>query len=141
MSEWLLLLLYRLYFTSSSLWNIFTRTQGPVIVKTDPKRMSHLNKCYTTISGHFFAMFMFIFHKNQVQRVILICIMVLNFNWFKIYGLKCILRLNATLANSNKNGNWQMAILWPFLDIFWPTLNSSFTKLRFKQLFWGADRV
>ena len=75
-------------------------------IKSDPKWMLLLNHWYTTISGHFFAMCMFIFHKTEVQRVILICLMGLNFNWFKNYGLKCILRLNTALANSQKNGNW-----------------------------------
>ena len=43
--------------------------------------------CYKTVSGHFFAIC--IFHKTEVQAVILRCSMGLNFNWFKIYGLKC----------------------------------------------------
>ena len=84
-------------------------------LKTDPKRMLLLNNCYTTVSGHFFAMCMFIFHKTEVQKVILICLMGLNFNWFKSYGLKCILRLNATLANSQKMATDK----WPFYDHFW----------------------
>ena len=87
-------------------------------LKTDPKRMLLLNNCYTTVFGHFFAMCMFIFHKTEVQRVILICLMGLNFNWFKSYGLKCILRLNATLANSQKMATDK----WPFYDHFWSFL-------------------
>jgi hypothetical protein len=86
------------------------------------------NNCYTTVSGSFFAMCMFIFHKTEVQRVILICIMGLNFNWFKSNRLKCILRLKSTLANSQKNGNWQMAILWPFLVIFFANFIFIFHK-------------
>ena len=84
-------------------------------LKTDPKRMLLLNNCYTTVSGPFFAMCMFIFHKTEVQRVILICLMGLNFNWFKSYGLKCILRLNATLANSQKMATDK----WPIYEHFW----------------------
>ena len=114
-------------------------------VKTDPKRMLLLNNWYTTIPGHFFAMCMFIFHKTEVQRVILICLMGLNCNWFKSYGLKCILRLNATLANSHQliNGHF-MTITGHFLANFkfifhktevqtvvlrcWPSLNLNWNK-------------
>ena len=74
-----------------------------------------LNNCYTTVSGPFFAMCMFIFHKTEVQRVILIRLTGLNFNWFKSYGLKCILRLNATLANSQKMATDK----WPIYEHFW----------------------
>ena len=51
-----------------------------------------LNDCYKTISGHFFAIYMFIFHKHEVQMVILICSAGLNFNWFKSYDLKGSMR-------------------------------------------------
>ena len=42
-------------------------------LKTDPKQMLLLNNCYTTVSGHFFALCIFIFHKTEIQRVILVC--------------------------------------------------------------------
>ena len=86
---------------------------------------------------------MFIFHKTEVQRIILICLMGLNFNWFKSYGLKCILRLKATLANSQKNGHF-MTISGHFFSNFififhktevqtvtlrcWPSLNLNWNK-------------
>ena len=54
---------------------------------------------FTTISGHFVANCMFIFHKKEVQKVILRCLMGLNTNWFKNYGLRCKLRPRASLAN------------------------------------------
>ena len=56
-----------------------------------------------------------IFHKFEVQTVILICSAGLNFNWFKSYGLKCSLRPRATLANSQKIATNK----WPFNDHFW----------------------
>ena len=74
-------------------------------VKTDWKRMLLLKDYYTIVSGHFFAKCMFIFHKPEIQRVILICSTGLNFNWCKSYGLKGSLRTHATLANSQINGN------------------------------------
>ena len=54
---------------------------------------------FTTISGHFVANCMFIFHKKEVQKVILRCLTGLNINWFKNYGLRCKLRPRACLAN------------------------------------------
>ena len=37
-----------------------------------------------TISGHFLANYMKIFHKKEVQTVILRCLLCLNLNWIKI---------------------------------------------------------
>ena len=42
----------------------------------------------TTITGHFFSIFMFIFHKTEVQKVILRCLTGLNLDWFKSYDTK-----------------------------------------------------
>ena len=42
------------------------------VLKTDRKRMLLLNNRHTTISGHFFAICMFIFHKPEVQTVSLV---------------------------------------------------------------------
>ena len=41
------------------------------------------NGCFTTISGHFFGNYMTIFHKTEVQTVILRCLTGLNHDWFK----------------------------------------------------------
>ena len=54
---------------------------------------------FTTISGHFSANCMFIFHKKEVQTVILRCLTGLNIDWFKNYGLRCKWRPRACLAN------------------------------------------
>ena len=49
-----------------------------------------LKDCYTTISGHFFTICTYvIFHKTEVQTVILRCLMSLNLDWLKNYGLRC----------------------------------------------------
>ena len=37
--------------------------------------------------------------------------------------------------------SWQMAVFRPFLAFFSPTTWISFTKLKFRQWFWGAERV
>ena len=64
---------------------------------------------FTTISGHFFANCMFIFHKTKVQTVILRCLMGLNLDWFKRYGLRCRWRPPRYLANSQKIPNQAFA--------------------------------
>ena len=56
------------------------------VLKSDPKRMLLLNDCYKTVSDHFFAVYMFIFHK--VQRVSLRCFTDMNPNLLKIYDTK-----------------------------------------------------
>ena len=50
----------------------------------------------------FIAISMVIFHKTEIQTVILRCITGLNLDWFKIYGLRCIMRLRIGSANSQK---------------------------------------
>ena len=55
---------------------------------------------------------MFIFHKTEVQKVILRCLTGLNLDWFKSYGLRCSLRLRASSANSQKIAT----AMWPFYN-------------------------
>ena len=59
---------------------------------------------------------MFIFHKTEVQKVILRCRMGLNLDWFKSYGLRCGLRLRASTANSQKLATDK----WPCNNHTWP---------------------
>ena len=47
-----------------------------------------INGYFTTISGHFFANCIFIFHKTEVQMVILMCLSGLKSDWFKGYNTK-----------------------------------------------------
>ena len=42
-----------------------------------------MNGGFTTISGHFFANYIKIFHKTEIQTVILRCLVCLNLNWIK----------------------------------------------------------
>ena len=94
-----------------------------------------------TISGHFFANCINIFHKTEVQTVILMCLMGQNLNWFKSYDIKWSLRLWACLANSEiDHQNLQLinGHSRPFLAIFLPTIWKSFTKLWFRRSFFGA---
>ena len=45
------------------------------------------NGHFMTISGHFFANYMKIFQKTEIQTVILRCLVGLNLNWIKSYGI------------------------------------------------------
>ena len=46
-----------------------------------------LKKCayLKPISSHFIANYMIVFHKNEVQKIILICLMGLNSKWLNSY--------------------------------------------------------
>ena len=62
-----------------------------------------INGRFPTISSHFFANYMNIFHKNEVQTVILRCWTGLKLNWFKSYGTnakKCKNAKNITQMRS-----------------------------------------
>ena len=43
------------------------------------------NGHFLTICGHFFGNYIDIFHKTEIQTVILRCILCLNVNWIKSY--------------------------------------------------------
>ena len=58
----------------------------------------------------FFAFCMVIFHKTEIQTVILRCLTSLNLNWFKSNGLRCSLRPNTVSANLQKLATDK----WPF---------------------------
>ena len=75
-----------------------------------------INSRFMTISGHFSASYIEILHKTEVQTVILRCLMGLNLDWFKIYGLWCKWRPCACLANFQKIATDK----WSFYYHFWP---------------------
>ena len=67
-----------------------------------------------TISGHFSTNYMFIFHKTEVQTVILMCCQSLNLNWYKIYGTKSKKTkkpIELFFTKSQKTGNGNIFIL------------------------------
>ena len=67
--------------------------------------MTITNAHFMTISGHFSANCMFIFHKTEGQTVILRCLTGLNLDWFKSYGLRCRWRPRTCLFYHH---------IWPF---------------------------
>ena len=56
-------------------------------VKKTTENLWLINGHLGTISGHFWANYMKIFHKKEVQTVILRCLVCLNLNWIKSYNL------------------------------------------------------
>ena len=63
-----------------------------------------MNSHFTIISGHFFANYVNIFHKTEIQTVILRCLMSLKLNWCKSYDTKC---KNAENAHESFSTKWQ----------------------------------
>ena len=88
-------------------------------MKSDRKRMLLFNNCYKIVSGYFFAIGIFIFHKTEVQTVILRCLTGLNYNWFKSYGLRCSWRSLVSLVNFWKIASDKWPILRTHLAFFW----------------------
>ena len=96
---------------------------GRVWVRQTPKKWQLINGHFTTICGHFFAKYMFIFHKTEIQTVILRCLTSLNLNWYKSYDTE---GKNTHFANvcfwtkSQKNGNGNICVL---CHNFWTNQN------------------
>ena len=83
---------------------------GCMQVRRTPKKRQLINSHFKTIYGHFFANYMFIFHKTEIQTVILRCLMSLNLNWYKSYDTKRKNSKNTNLCfwtklQKNRNGN------------------------------------
>ena len=55
--------------------------------KKKPENLRLKNGHFTTLSGHFSANYIKIFQKNEIQTVILRCLVGLNLNWIKSYGM------------------------------------------------------
>ena len=51
------------------------------------KNLSFKNGHFLTICGHLFGNYIHIFHKTEIQTVILRCLVGLNLNWIKSYGI------------------------------------------------------
>ena len=64
------------------------KSKQTFLVNYVSKRMSLINDHCTTISGHFFAICMFLFHKTEVLTVILRCLTGLTYDWLKSYDTK-----------------------------------------------------
>ena len=58
-------------------------------VEGESQNLRLINCHFTTLSSHFFGIAMCIFHKTEMQTVILRCWTGLYLNWFYSYGIKC----------------------------------------------------
>ena len=86
---------------------------GCMQVRRTPKKRQLINSHFKTIYGHFFANYMFIFHKTEIQTVILRCLTIINLNCYKSYDTKHKKAKNAKTqihvfvqnCKINRNGN------------------------------------
>ena len=51
------------------------------------ENLSFKNGHFLTICGHFFGNYIDIFHKTEIQTVILRCLVCLNLNWIQSYNI------------------------------------------------------
>ena len=78
--------------------------RGPSVMwYSDRKWKILINDCCRTLSGHFFAICMFIFHKTEVLKVILRCLTGLNYDWFKSYDTRRKISISFFFAILYKN--------------------------------------
>ena len=61
---------------------------GYLDVEGESQNLRLINHHFTTVSSHFFAISINIFHKTEILTVILRCCMDLYLNWFSSYGPK-----------------------------------------------------
>ena len=100
------------------------------------KYMTH----FRTISGPLLANYIKIFHKSEVQMVILRCLVCLNPNWIKSYDLICITILFSKPENASFVGYFMKWVLTPQketgsliikMDIF-PKFSGCFYKPQYR---------
>ena len=71
----------------------------PNASSANSKKIAIDKQSFQTMSGHSFANYMFIFHKTEIQTVLLRCLRSLNLNWYKSYDKK------PKNAKNTKDGN------------------------------------
>ena len=89
-----------------------------------------MNGSCTTISGHFLAICMFIFHKTEIQTVILRCLTIINLNCYKSYDTKHKNAKNAKNTNACFCTKLQKKQKWKYLHFVSYCLN----KLGFRSV-------
>ena len=62
-------------------------SRGFQFCKKKNEKLPLINGHFMTISGHFSTSYIDIFHKNDVQTVILRCLVCLNLNWIQSYNM------------------------------------------------------
>ena len=103
--------------------------------KKNTENLWLINGHFRTISGHFLANCMKIFHKKEVQTVILRCLVGLNLNWIKNYDI--------ILVKIFFYHAWKCSISWLVCrSEFWPLLKKLaliFSKWLFFQNSFGLS--
>ena len=80
------------------------------------KKRQLINSHFKTIYGHFFANYMFIFHKTEIQTIILRCLTIINPNCSKSYDIKHKNAKNAKNANTCFCTKLQNKQKWKYLN-------------------------
>ena len=90
------------------------RKNAKIKARLTHQNLKLINGHFTTISGHFFANYVSIFHKTEIQTVILRCFMSLKLNWCKSYDAKWEKAENLNesfFTKSQQNGNGNICFL------------------------------
>ena len=83
------------------------------------KKLQLINSRFTIISSHFFASYIKIFYKTEVQTVILRCLTCLYLNWFKRYDRKRQKFKNSKNAKLSKLVNSCKNVFKSFHSFLW----------------------
>ena len=79
------------------------------------KKRQLINSNFKPIYGHFFANYMFIFHKTEIQTVILRYLTIINLNPYKSYDTKYKNAKNTKNANACFCTKLQKKMKWKYL--------------------------
>ena len=76
------------FITFRKLGTLSRRTTSKNDLEGESQNLQLINHHFTTVSSHFFAISIKIFHETEILTVILRCCMDLYLNWFSSYGPK-----------------------------------------------------
>ena len=93
---------------------------------------------FTSISGHSFVNYMNIFHKTYVLLVILRIQTYLKLNWIKSYNMKYKISQLSFFFNFVRKKPISLWLINGRFTTISSHLVKSFSKLRFRQSFWGT---
>ena len=102
------------------------------------KNLSFKNGHFTPISGHFFGTYLSIFHKTEIQTVILRCLVCKNCSWIKSYDINSNVFWQMCFSILEEKKSFKNCHFSTIVVIFLATAWIPFTKLRFRHSFWGA---
>ena len=121
---------------SYNIKNIFFASIFCNFVKKATENLWHINGHFTRISGHFFANYMKIFHKLEVQTINLSCLVCLNSNWIKSNDIIFVKIFFLCLKTHHFRASLQKWVLTPPKDIS----SDTFKMAIFQKFFWAFMR-